>query len=169
MEQIHIQYSQSPLGELILGTFQSQLCLCDWLSSPKRSAVDKRIRRGLQTDYREEVDPVLQETRKQLEQYFDGQRKVFTIPLLTVGTSFQKSVWENLLNIPFGTTTSYRELSAKIGNPKAVRAVAGANGLNAISIFIPCHRVIGSDGTLVGYGGGLDVKAGLLQLESSQV
>lgn len=169
MERIHIQYFESPLGELILGTFELQLCLCDWLSSPKRSAVDKRIRRGLRSDYSEEPDPVLQEARTQLEHYFDGQRKVFTIPLLTVGTSFQKSVWDNLLKIPFGTTASYRDLAARIGNPQAVRAVAGANGLNAISIFIPCHRVIGNDGTLVGYGGGLDVKAGLLQLESGQV
>ena len=87
------------------------------------------------------------------------------MPLLFVGTDFQKTVWNELLKIPFGTTVSYGEMARRIGMPKAVRAVANANGANAISILAPCHRVIGSDHSLTGYGGGLDVKRALLELE----
>jgi methylated-DNA-[protein]-cysteine S-methyltransferase len=103
----------------------------------------------------------------QLKAYFSGTRKIFNIPLLMVGTEFQKSVWEGLIKIPYGTTTSYLELSKNIGNEKAVRAVASANGANAISILIPCHRIIGSDGSLVGYAGGLPAKKKLLTLENN--
>ena len=93
----------------------------------------------------------------------------FSVPLLFVGTEFQKSVWHELLNIPYGTTVSYGELSRKLGNPKAVRAVAASNGANPISIFVPCHRVIGSNRKLTGYGGGLPAKQFLLELEISAV
>lgn len=95
------------------------------------------------------------------------ERKVFDIPLHLVGTIFQKTVWQGLIDTPFGTTLSYLELAKSIGNEKAVRAVATANGANAISIIVPCHRIIGGDGSLVGYAGGLDTKKRLLQLESN--
>lgn len=103
----------------------------------------------------------------QLDEYFAGKRRQFDVPLLFAGTEFQKTVWDTLLTIPFGQTVSYGELARQIGMPKAVRAVANANGANSISIFAPCHRVIGSDGTLTGYGGGLPVKEFLLRLENA--
>ena len=89
------------------------------------------------------------------------------MPVLFAGTDFQKKVWDTLLTIPFGNTVSYREIARRIGMPKAVRAVANANGANSISIFVPCHRLIGSDNTLTGYGGGLDAKEFLLKLEKA--
>lgn len=103
----------------------------------------------------------------QLEEYFQGNRKEFTIKLNPSGTDFQQTVWKELQNIPFGKTTSYREESKKIGNTKAIRAVASANGKNPIWIVIPCHRVIGSDGSLTGYAGGIWRKKWLLNHESS--
>jgi methylated-DNA-[protein]-cysteine S-methyltransferase len=102
-----------------------------------------------------------------MDEYFLGERKAFDIPLLMVGTEFQHSVWQGLIQIPYGTTASYLELSRNIGNEKAVRAVATANGANAISILIPCHRIIGSNGDLVGYAGGLATKKKLLELENN--
>ena len=100
-----------------------------------------------------------------LDAYFRLERKSFDVPLLTVGTDFQKQVWDALQEIPYGKTCSYGELAERIGQPKAVRAVANANGANAISLFIPCHRIIGSDYSLTGYGGGLEAKKFLLELE----
>lgn len=102
----------------------------------------------------------------QLQEYFEGKRKEFTVPCLPAGTPFQLTVWRALTAIPFGCTISYGELAARIGRPKSVRAVGGANARNPISIIIPCHRVIGADGSLTGYGGGLDRKAALLAFEA---
>ena len=103
----------------------------------------------------------------QLEEYFIRQRKEFNLPLEMIGTDFQKRVWEELVKIPYGETISYNQLAIRLGDQKAVRAVAAANGANPLPIVIPCHRVIGSDGSLVGYGGGLEVKQKLLELEGS--
>ena len=111
--------------------------------------------------------PILLETERQLGQYFDGDRKTFSVPLDFNGTEFQKKVWEALLTIPFGETRSYGDIARQLGNPTASRAVGAANGRNPISIIAPCHRVIGSSGKLTGYGGGLDVKEMLLALEAS--
>ena len=102
---------------------------------------------------------------RQLDEYFAAQRRVFDVPLLTVGTPFQRAVWELLTTIPFGATRSYAWLAAQLGHPRAVRAVAAANRANALSIFIPCHRVVGSNGSLTGYAGGLAAKRLLLGLE----
>ena len=104
-----------------------------------------------------------------MDEYFAGKRKAFDLPLLFVGTDFQKSVWDALLDVPFGATQSYAWLAEKIGNPKAVRAVGMANGANSISIFAPCHRIIGSNRSLTGYGGGLETKRFLLDLESNSL
>ena len=112
--------------------------------------------------------PVLQQAREQLGEYFAGQRSHFEVPLdLRCGTTFQQSVWQALLDIPQGETASYAEVSRRIGNPAAVRAVGGAVGHNPVSIIVPCHRVMGSNGTLTGYGGGLTRKTALLQLEGA--
>lgn len=109
------------------------------------------------------------ETGKQLQEYFDGKRKEFNLPILLRGTEFQKKVWQGLCTIPYGETRSYKELAELVGNPKAVRAVGGANNKNPIMIIVPCHRVIGADGSLVGFGGGLEVKKYLLELEAGLV
>lgn len=109
--------------------------------------------------------PVFLQLRQELAEYFDGTRKIFTVKLAPEGTEFQKAAWNALTKIPFGETRSYGEQAAAIGNPKAVRAIGAANGRNPIGIVIPCHRVIGANGTLTGYAGGLDKKAFLLRLE----
>lgn len=166
IKTIQIQYYQSPYGELILGSFEGKLCMCDWMNEKRRASIDKRIKSTLQANYEINSSEVITKIIAQLDAYFSRQRRTFDIPLLFVGTDFQKAVWGELLKIPYGTTLSYGKLSENLGNPKAVRAVAAANGANPISILVPCHRVIGSDHKLTGYGGGLAAKKGLLELES---
>jgi methylated-DNA-[protein]-cysteine S-methyltransferase len=110
-------------------------------------------------------DPFLGGARGQLEDYFAGRRQDFDLPLVPAGTAFQRAVWDELLRIPFGATTSYGQVAERLGRPRAVRAVGAANGRNPIAIIVPCHRVIGSDGRLTGYGGGLPTKQWLLAHE----
>lgn len=110
---------------------------------------------------------LLAEAKKQLSEYFAGERRRFDLPLAPAGTDFQELVWSGLRQIPYGRTLGYGELARNIGRPSSARAVGGANNRNPIAIIIPCHRVVGSDGSLVGYGGGLDKKEYLLALEKS--
>jgi AraC family transcriptional regulator of adaptative response/methylated-DNA-[protein]-cysteine methyltransferase len=124
-----------------------------------------RVRRALTCEFERGESPVFGIVRAQLDEYFAGERREFDIPLHVPGTPFQTRVWNELRKIPSGTTTSYARIAEAIGQPTAVRAVARANGDNRVAIIIPCHRVIGSDGQLVGYGGGLWRKRRLLQLE----
>lgn len=124
----------------------------------------KRVR--LTSSVEQSKHPVLLETENQLNEYFTGQRQQFDVPLNFIGTDFQKQVWNALLSIPFGETRTYLQIAMQIGNVKAVRAVGAANGKNPISIIAPCHRVIGANGKLVGFAGGLDNKKILLDLES---
>jgi methylated-DNA-[protein]-cysteine S-methyltransferase len=133
-----------------------------------RTSIDSRIKAALNAEYLEESSEIMEKTKLQLSEYFAGIRMQFDLDLLLIGTDFQKEVWRNLQEIPFGKTNSYLELSRRMNNEKAIRAVATANGANAISIVIPCHRIIGSNGDLVGYAGGLEVKKKLLQIENSQ-
>lgn len=112
-----------------------------------------------------EITPILQEACTQLQEYFDGKRETFSLPLNAKGTAFQEKVWQELQKIPYGQCISYGELASRIGNPKAARAVGMANHNNPIGIIIPCHRVIGKNGKLVGYAGGIDKKTFLLDLE----
>ncbi len=114
---------------------------------------------------RQNENNVIKETKRQLEEYFCGKRKIFDLPIAMNGTAFQKKVWSALLEIPYGQTRSYKEIAVAVNNPKGSRAVGMANNRNPIFIIVPCHRVIGADGSLVGYGGGLDVKKKLLDLE----
>ena len=160
-------FFKTPYGELILGSFQEQLCLADWRFRKMRNSIDKRIKLGLNADFEEGESDVIIETKNQLNEYFKGERTQFDVPLLFVGSDFQKTVWNALMEIPFGKTETYLGLSKKLGNEKAIRAVATANGANATSIIVPCHRIIGSDGSLVGYAGGLNVKKKLLHLENA--
>lgn len=116
-------------------------------------------------EYETKETELLKKAAGELHEYLAGERKAFDIPLAPEGTDFEKSVWNALLAIPYAQTRSYAQVSAAIGNPKACRAVGRANGRNPISIFIPCHRVIGANGTLTGYAGGVDMKQALLQIE----
>jgi methylated-DNA-[protein]-cysteine S-methyltransferase len=167
MNTICIQFFPTDFGELILGSFEEQLCLCDWRYRKNRNAVDMRIRSGLKAEFSEASGPVTELAKSQLAEYLTGKREVFDLPLLMVGTDFQKNVWEELLKIPYGKTLTYMQLSEKMNNPLGIRAIAAANGANALSIVVPCHRIIGSSGELVGYAGGLQAKKKLLRLESS--
>ena len=165
-QPIKIQYYKSLVGELIIGSYNEQLCLCDWKYRKMRARVDSRIQKGCNAQYLEENSDTIQQTINQLEEYFNKERVQFDIPFLLIGTDFQKNVWNMLLQVPYGKTATYLELSQKINNVKAIRAVASANGANAISIIIPCHRIIGSNRELVGYAGGLPAKKKLLELEN---
>lgn len=164
---IHVQYLKTRFGELILGAFEEQLCLCDWRFRKMRALIDERIKKNLQADFVEEESAVIEESKLQLQQYFEAIRTSFKLPILLLGSDFQKSIWNLLLQIPYGQTDTYLGLSKKLGNEKAIRAVAAANGANALSIIVPCHRIIGSDGQLVGYAGGLPAKEKLLILEKA--
>ena len=167
MSSVSIQHYKTPYGELLLGSFNGQLCLCDWQCRRMRTSIDKRIKTALKATYVEQPCTLLDETVRQLNEYFNQQRKQFDLPLLMLGTDFQHAVWNALLTIPYGSTRSYLELANNISNSKAVRAVANANGANAMSIIIPCHRVIGGNGQLTGYAGGLLAKKKLLALEAN--
>ena len=158
-------FYDTPCGRMQRASVGDRLCLCDWLAEEHHSRVLRRLGKELGGSIREERSEVISEAMRQLDEYFSGKRKTFDLPLMFVGTEFQKSVWNALLSIPYGRTESYGALAARLGRPKAVRAVAGANGANAISIIVPCHRVIGSDHSLTGYGGGIEAKQYLLDLE----
>lgn len=165
MNTINIQYLKTAYGELILGSHENQLVMCDWRYRKMRKRIDNRLKTVTGATYKEENDPTLEITCQQLNEYFQFKRNQFDLPIKLVGTEFQKQVWSGLIKIPYGKTCSYLELADKVSNIKAVRAVANANGANAISIIIPCHRVIGKNGSLGGYAGGLPTKRKLLELE----
>jgi methylated-DNA-[protein]-cysteine S-methyltransferase len=149
----------SPVGQLTLIGSEQGLAAVLWENEdPKRVGIVKGEERG---DF-----PLLVATAQQLHEYFEGKRKIFSLPLDFHGTEFQQQVWQALLTIPYGQTRSYLQIAQQIGNEKSVRAVGAANGKNPISIIAPCHRVIGSSGKLTGFAGGLEAKAFLLQMES---
>jgi AraC family transcriptional regulator, regulatory protein of adaptative response / methylated-DNA-[protein]-cysteine methyltransferase len=156
---------QSPLGELIAGATDEGICLLEFNDRKRAVREQKELVRLLDQPLEEGLNDHLIKLQEELEEYFQGKRKVFSVSLVTPGTDFQKAVWKELLNIPFGTTRSYQEQADALKSPDAVRAVANANGMNRISIIIPCHRVIGSNGRLTGYGGGLGRKKWLLDHE----
>lgn len=163
--RLEIQYYKTKIGELVLGSYDSKLCLLDFRYRKMRFAVDNRLKKTLNAKFVVQDNKILKETRRQITEYFMAERKIFDLPILSVGSDFQKQVWNALLKIKYGETASYLDIAKYIGNEKAVRAVASANGANAIAIIIPCHRIIGSNGELVGYGGGLPIKKRLLNLE----
>jgi len=165
MNRINIQHHQIDIGELLIGSSGDRLCLLWFGTNKVGRAVEDLISKRLDAEFVERNDEVLEKTRKQVSEYLSGKRKEFDVPLLMIGTDFQRRVWKALIRIPYGATSTYRKIAEDIGIPRAVRAVGGAAGANPISIIIPCHRVIGSNGALVGYGGGLALKAWLLKLE----
>ena len=153
-ETIHYSRIESPVGPLLLAVSGRGLVALEFGRG--------RIGEGW-VESAEKIVPFA----RQLEEYFAGKRRAFDVPLDLRGTDFQKRCWQELLKIPYGETRSYADIARAIGNPAAVRAVGLANGQNPIAIIVPCHRVIGSDGSLTGYGGGLEVKRRLLELEGA--
>lgn len=159
MNSVHMKM-KSPVGELTLIATDQGLAAILW---PKDDPARVRVKAGTLNGRH----PVLRRAAAQLKEYFAGKRKAFDLALDFDGTDFQKKVWRALLAIPFGETRSYAEIAKAIKKPNAVRAVGAANGRNPISIVAPCHRVIGSDGKLTGFAGGLEAKAILLKLEGA--
>ncbi|MDE6522177.1 MAG: methylated-DNA--[protein]-cysteine S-methyltransferase [Muribaculaceae bacterium] len=166
MDKIITTLYKSPVGDMIIGSYGDKICMSDWVIEKRRKAIDRRICKLLSAEYEEGVSDIITRTIIQLDEYFEGKRKEFTIPVVFCGTDFQRQVWSELMQIPYGQTISYSELAKRIGNPKAIRGVASANAANPISILVPCHRVIGSNHQLTGYAGGLYAKKFLIALES---
>ncbi|MCG7280883.1 methylated-DNA--[protein]-cysteine S-methyltransferase [Chryseobacterium taklimakanense] len=146
---------------------ENGICMLEFSDRKALPTELKEISKHFNANIIQGENPHLRTLESELAEYFEGKRKEFTVPLSPVGTEFQKNVWEVLRKIPYGTTRSYLEQAQILGNPQAVRAVANANGLNKISIIIPCHRVIGKNGKLTGYGGGIWRKQKLLELEKA--
>lgn len=157
---------ESPLGKIILGQSDKGLVFLEFANSQNPLCdIERWLRKyDIYPQWIEEKQK-LKRIIQQLEEYLAGNRTNFDVSLDLIGTPFQRKVWKALTTIPYGKTCSYGEIANQIGNPKAVRAVGGANNKNPISIVVPCHRVIGTNGALVGYGGGLDKKEYLLKLE----
>ena len=168
MEKIvDLKRIETPLGTMIACANENGICMLEFSDRKALPTELKEISKHFDANIVQGENPHFKTLEKELEEYFEGKLKDFTVPLAPVGTDFQKNVWEILRTIPYGTTRTYQQQADILGNPKAVRAVANANGLNKISIIIPCHRVIGSNGTLTGYGGGIWRKQKLLELEKA--
>jgi O-6-methylguanine DNA methyltransferase len=161
----HLATIVTPIGEMVAAATKTHLVLFEFAH---RRMLPLQLQRLEAAAGGELVagSPIITQLRRELDEYFRGARREFTVPLHAPGTPFQMKVWSELLRIPAGTTTTYARVASAIGHPTAVRAVARANGDNRIAILIPCHRVIGSDGSLTGYGGGLSRKKNLLDLEA---
>lgn len=156
----YTQIEDSPVGPLLLAGDHDALHVLAFGAGSRPREID--------ADWRPDTKGVLKNVRKELDQYFAGHLKQFSTPVAFTGTPFQNAVWQELRRIPYGETISYLELARRIDNLKAVRAVGMANGANPIAIIVPCHRVIGSNGSLTGFGGGLPTKRALLELEKGQ-
>lgn len=167
MNNIFIQEYHSPVGVLLIGVFNNACCLCDWKFRKQRAAINTRILKSTNSTFINEPHILHSTITAQLDAYFAGSLHNFTIPIKLCGSAFQQSVWHALRSVPYGSVISYSSLSRKLNNPKAIRAVAAANGANALSIMVPCHRVIGNDGALTGYAGGLAAKEKLLNVEGA--
>jgi AraC family transcriptional regulator of adaptative response/methylated-DNA-[protein]-cysteine methyltransferase len=163
---INLQLLETPLGNMLACATHKGVCLLEFIDRRAFVTELKDLKRLLRATIESGTNMHLKNLEKQLDEYFQGKRKNFDLPLITPGTEFQNKVWEKLLDIPYGETRSYKQQSIAVGNLGAIRAVGTANGANRISIIIPCHRVIGEDGSLTGYGGGLKRKRWLLDFES---
>lgn len=164
---IDLKRIETMLGTMIACADENGICLLEFSDRKALPTELKSIAEYCKANIMQGENPHFHTLEKQLSEYFEGKRTKFTVPLSLVGTAFQKEVWNILQEIPYGATRSYREQADILGNPKSVRAVANANGLNKISILIPCHRVVGSNGQLTGYGGGIWRKQKLLELEKA--
>lgn len=164
-ECIALQRYLSPYGPLWLGAYCDQLCLCEWEVAQRWMKSITRISNRLETSYIVGESAFTLQASHLLDDYFARRRTLLDLPLLLCGTPFQQAVWESLRDIPYGQTVTYSQLAQHLNKPRALRAVAHALGANPLSIFLPCHRVVGSNGALTGYSGGLTAKRQLLLLE----
>lgn len=168
--KIHIGHYASAYGDMLLGAYCGRLCMCDWPVMPHHNIVMRRLKRLLEAEYEEKDDEIITMAASQLDDYFAGRLHIFDLPLMLVGSDFQRRVWEELLKIPYGEMVSYKQITERVCGGSGgymYRAVANAVGANAMSIIVPCHRVIGADGSLIGYAGGIEIKRSLLKLETS--
>ena len=170
-KKINIQFHKTKYAEFILGSYDNKLCLLDYKYRKMRQVLDNKIRTMLNaefvTDSIEKEDEVLCKTKTQINEYLMGERTTFDIPLLMVGTEFEKSVWRSLLKVPYGQTSTYSDLASNDESINTLNSIAKANGSNSIALIVPCHRIIDDNGGLVGYGGGLPLKLKLLNLEQN--
>lgn len=164
-EKAFVSEYRSPCGTLLLISCGKNLVAADWADGWHRATIQRRLERGLRIPFEKGETAVTREAARQLDLYFAGSLRGFRLPLLFLGTDFQKQVWSALQEIPYGGTVTYSELAAAAGNPRAVRAAGTAVGENPFSVIVPCHRVVGKSGALTGYGGGLEAKRYLLSLE----
>ncbi len=165
-ETVGYTMMDSPIGPLLLASTRKGLCLIEFgAEETSLIALQRWSRKWLHAKPVRD-DAINSEAKRQLDEYFAGRRRSFDLPLDLYGTPFQHRVWQELTRIPYGETRTYKDLAVAIGAPKAVRAIGGANNRNPVPIVVPCHRVIGSNGALVGYGGGLPIKEFLLRLEA---
>lgn len=155
----------SPCGSLMLGVSDSYVCLCDWIRGDRVERSLSRIDRHREGETLPDDNDLLDMAIVQLDEYFARTRRDFDLPLRPLGTEFQLHVWNALFSVDYGQTATYGDISIAVGQPASVRAVANAIGANSLSLFIPCHRIIGADGSLTGYAGGLEAKKYLLELE----
>lgn len=157
---------QSPCGALLLGSYGARLCLCDWEAACRCKGVETRVKRMFHAELVTGESSIVCAAASQLDEYFAGMRRNLSLPLAFAGTDFQRMVWNELLKIDYGTRITYSDVTRLLGLSRAaVRAVANAIGSNVISLFVPCHRVVGSNNRLTGYRGGLAAKEYLLNLE----
>lgn len=171
MSHIHFCSMPSPCGLLKLAEHHGRLCMCDWPHAPHHPMVMRRLAKHFGAQFEATTPahhPLLAQAVQQLQEYFTGQRTHFGLPLAYAGTPFQEQVWAQLHLVPYGRTISYGHFAHLVHRPTAVRAIASAIGANALSIIVPCHRVVGADGTLGGYAGGLQAKQWLLQREGAE-
>ena len=164
---IDLKRIETPIGTMYAAAVEEGICMLEFTDRKMLETEFKDLAKSLNATIVQGENPHFKTLEKELAEYFAGSRTEFTVPLSPVGTEFQKSVWKVLLKIPYGETWNYKKQSEVLGDAKKVRAVANANGMNKISILIPCHRVIGSNGTLTGYGGGIWRKQKLLELEKA--
>ena len=168
MQKINFIYWRSPCGVLMIASLNEQLVTSDWVDGWHHKAILNRFNKLIGLPFVEGSSRVIEDAIHQLEEYFRKERHGFDLPLTLIGTDFQKDVWHALQTIPYGSCPTYADIAHAIGKPKAVRAVGGAVGQNPFSIIIPCHRVVGANRSLTGYGGGLEAKKYLLALETNR-
>lgn len=168
---------ETPVGIVSIGDFNGSLCMCDWIEAAgapdelrknialRHERIRESVAKSLSSRLNHGDSPLLRAALAQLDDYFHGVRRDFDLPVLMTGTAFRIKVWNAIASIPYGETISYSRLAAEVGSPQGFRAVASACGANPISVIIPCHRVIGADGSLSGYAGGIAAKEFLLESE----
>lgn len=164
-EHIYTAQYESPCGTLLIGDYEGKVCLCDWALPMRQILVLDRLSRFFGAICIDAKTPLIERVIVQLDEFFKGERREFDLPVIMKGSDFQEKVWRGLQQISYGETISYLKFANLIGRPRSVRAVASACGANIMSIIFPCHRVVGGNGSLTGYAGGLNTKQFLLELE----